>query len=250
MRRLTMWGIFLLAIFLIGSAPAHSAGAAADFSKVAEILDARGQMQEGAWVVRFPRSDLKVTINDEAMPTALGFVSWAAFKDMGKKTMIMGDLVLLEEEVFPVISVLEANGLQITALHNHFLHEQPRMMFMHIEGLGFKENLASGLRQALNQTGPGKTAAAGAPSSGTTPAPAPTATPGTTPASPPGTQPEPPPPAAAPEAAPAAPGATPAAPVTAPTPAPAPGAGLLRPGSPPRPPRGRLNSTCRARGCH
>ncbi len=234
MRRLTMWGIFLLGIFLIGSGPAHSAGAAADFSKVAEILDARGQMQEGAWVVRFPRSDLQVTINDEAMPTALGFVSWAAFKDMGKKTMVMGDLVLLEEEVFPVISVLEANGLQITALHNHFLHEQPRIMFMHIEALGFKENLAAGLRQAINQTGLAKTAAAGAPSPGTTPAAAPTAVSGTTPASPPGTQPEPPPPVAAPATAPVAPGAGPAAPVTAPPPAPAPGAGLApAPATPP-----------------
>ncbi len=231
MRRLTMLGIFLLSL-VVFSGPLSLAWAAADFSKVAEILDARGQMQEGAWVVRFPRSDLHVTINDEAMPTGLGFVSWAAFKDMGKKTMVMGDLVLLEEEVFPVISVLEANGLEITALHNHFLHEQPRIMFMHIEGLGFKENLATGLRQALNQTGPAKIAPVEAPAPGTTPAPAPAVAPETVAPPAPGVSPAPatqgtPAPGTAPAPAPA-PGAAPA-PTTqtpsAPTPAPAPGAG-------------------------
>ena len=66
------------------------------------------------------------------MPTALEFVSWAAFKGMGDKTMVMGNLVLLEKGVNPVITALEQNGIRITALHNHFFWEAPRLMFMHI----------------------------------------------------------------------------------------------------------------------
>ena len=252
MRKKAM-AIFFAVIFVMCSGPAPSLGAAkdADFSKVDEILNARGQMQEGAWVVRFPRSDLNVTINGEAMPNALGFVPWVAFKDMGKKkTMIMGDLVFLEEEVNPVISVLQEHGLKITALHNHFFYEQPRLMFMHIGGMGDKEALATGLRQALDQTG-GKAQAAAPPAAApavaaapeaapaSTPAPAPEAAPSAGPgsASAPGVAPAPAPtpgaePAATPQAAPApvpgagttpAPGAAPppeAAPAPAPTPAP------------------------------
>ena len=229
MRSMAKLGIILLGIFLICSGSLPLARAAADFSKVEEILQARGQMQEGAWVVRFPRRDLQVTINGEAMPTALGFVSWAAFKDMGKKTMIMGDLVLLEEEVFPVISVLEANGLQITALHNHFLHEQPRIMFMHVGGMGDKEALATGLRQALDQTGTVKAQTAASPDAAPAVAPGPGAAPASAPAP-------------TPEAAPApgsgsapAPGTAPSAASTA-APAPAPGAGTTpAPASTPSP---------------
>ncbi len=217
--------IFFLAIYVMCSGPAPSLGAdkGADFSKVDEILNARGQMQEGAWVVRFPRSDLNVTINGEALPNALGFVPWVAFKDMGKKkTMIMGDLVLLEEEVNPVISVLQEHGLKITALHNHFFYEQPRLMFMHIGGMGDKEALATGLRQALDQTG-GKAqaaaspaaapAVAAAPSPEAAPAPAPTAAPGAAPA-PEAAAPPQLAPAPAPEAAPAPETAAQPAPLT------------------------------------
>ena len=140
--------IFFLAL-LVGW---NAASFAQDFSEMEKILGAKGQLQEGAWVVRFPRSDLKLTIAGEAMPTALGFVSWAAFKDMADGAMIMGDLVLLEKEVNPVITSLEENGIQITALHNHFLWENPRLMFMHISGMGPKAALAKGLRLALDQT--------------------------------------------------------------------------------------------------
>ncbi len=142
----------LLVFFLRLLVGWDSAAAAGDFSEIEKILGAKGQLQEGAWVVRFPRSDLKITIAGEAMPTALGFVSWAAFKDMGEKTMVMGDLVLLEKEVNPVITALEKNGIQITALHNHFFREAPRLMFMHIGGMGPKVALAKGLRQALDKT--------------------------------------------------------------------------------------------------
>ncbi len=240
MKKLVI-GSILLALFHV-VALGQVVGAAGDFAGVEQILEARGQMQEGAFVVRFPRSDLNVSINGEPMPTALGFGGWVAFKDMGRHTMLMGDLPLLQEEVNLVISALEKNGLEITALHNHFFYEEPRIFFMHIGGMGPKEKLALGLRQALDQTGLAKTAAAPAPAPVTAPAPAPESA--SAPA--PGAAPAPtPPPAAAPggaspptpETAPAAPGTTPApAPPTTPA-APAPGAAPTpAPGSESAPP--------------
>lgn len=96
-----------------------------NFPEVEKILDTKGQMEEGALIVRFPRSDIKVTIDGESMPTALGFTSWAAWKGMGKDTMVMGDIVLLEKEINPVISALAEVDIDVTALHDHFLNEHP-----------------------------------------------------------------------------------------------------------------------------
>jgi biotin operon repressor len=159
--------LIIILYFLISCSGLSGGGkfaqAANDFQEAEKILDSKGQMQEGAWVVRFPRTDIKVTIAGEPMPTALGFGGWAAFKDMGKHTMVMGDLVLLEKEVNPVISTLEENGLQVTALHNHFFWEEPRIMFMHIGGMGSLTSLATGLRLALDKTDTPKGAAASAP---------------------------------------------------------------------------------------
>ncbi|MBM4288422.1 MAG: DUF1259 domain-containing protein [Deltaproteobacteria bacterium] len=142
-----LWAFFL--IFPAGWQPVR---AAVDFPAVEKILGAKGQMQEGALVVRFPRTDLKVSIAGEPVPTGLGFTSWTAWVKMGDKAMVMGDLVLLEREVNPVISTLGTAGIQVTALHNHFLSEQPRIMFMHIDGKGSPETLAEGIRKALSQT--------------------------------------------------------------------------------------------------
>lgn len=141
-----------LALFLGLLVAWNPALATDDFSEIEKILGAKGQLQEGAWVVRFPRSDLQVAIAGETIPTALGFGSWAAFKDMADGAMLMGDLVLLEKEVNPVITALEKNGIQITALHNHFFWEAPRLMFMHFGGMGPKAALAKGLREALDKT--------------------------------------------------------------------------------------------------
>jgi biotin operon repressor len=163
MKKIVMGAMCLSLFFSNAGWPA--AGAADGFSAIDQIMGTKGQMQEGAYVVRFPRSDLKMSIGGEAIPTAFGFGGWAAFKDVGKQAMIMGDLVLLQEEVNPVISALHENGLEITALHNHFFYEEPRIFFMHIGGMGPKEKLAQGLRQALD-----KTATPGAPAAPPTPA--------------------------------------------------------------------------------
>ncbi len=145
----------ILCVLVIGSSIAW----AADFGDVEKILGVAGQMQEGAIVFSFPRSDIKVTIDGESVPTALGFGSWTAWKEMGKKTMVMGDLVLLEKEINPVISALAEADINVTALHNHFTGEIPRIMYMHIGGMGPAEAMAKGIRNALNKTGTPKTQA-------------------------------------------------------------------------------------------
>ncbi len=159
--------VFPLMIVLSLSGPSP-APASTDFGEVAKILGFSGQMDEGAFVVRFGRSDIKVSIDGEPMPTALGFGSWTAWKDMGKETMVMGDLVLLEKEVNPVISALEEANVQVTALHNHFFYEQLRIMFMHIGGMGDPVKMAQGIRNALDKT-PTPHPSAGSPSGSETP---------------------------------------------------------------------------------
>ncbi len=113
-------GVALLFLAVLGWPP-HTH--AADFSAVEKNLGVAGQVQEGAYVVRFPRSDVKVTISGESVPTALGFGSWTAWKQTANDMMVMGDLVLLEKEVNPVISALAAGNINVTGLHNHFFFE-------------------------------------------------------------------------------------------------------------------------------
>jgi hypothetical protein len=130
-----------------------SQGYAADFSEVENILGVPGQIQEGAVVFSFSRSDLKIEMGGEPVPTAFGFGSWTAWKEMGNEVMVMGDLVLLEKEINPVISALAEADINVTALHNHFIGEVPRIKYMHIGGMGPAEAMAKGIRNALDKTG-------------------------------------------------------------------------------------------------
>jgi len=123
-----------------------------DLDQVEKILEAKGQVQEGALILQFPRTDISVSIDGDPLPTALGFISWVTWKTTGDQTLVMGDLVLLEKEVNPVISALEAVKIGVSALHNHFMQEQPRIMFMHIEGMGKAAELARGMKNALGKT--------------------------------------------------------------------------------------------------
>lgn len=154
MRRLMKFiGITVfLPLFVQIIAESNLTYADTNLPEVEKILGVKGQIQEDAFIVRFPRSDIKVMVDGEPIPTALGFTSWIAWKSMGKDTMVMGDIVLLEKEINPVISALAEVDIDVTALHNHFLNEQPRIMFMHIDGMGATKALARGIRNALNNT--------------------------------------------------------------------------------------------------
>ncbi|MBI3665036.1 MAG: DUF1259 domain-containing protein [Acidobacteria bacterium] len=101
--------------------------------------------------VSFPRMDVKVAVDRWPMHPFMGLTSWAAFTSGGDAgALVMGDLVLLEDEVNPVLSAALDNGLEVTALHNHFFFDTPRVMFMHIGGGGPVERLAAGVRQAMD----------------------------------------------------------------------------------------------------
>jgi hypothetical protein len=127
--------------------PAH---AASDWAAVGQALGKTGSVQAGGvYRVGLPRSDLKVTLDGVAIKPALALGSWVAFRDMDGQAMVMGDLVLTHDEVNPVMTALEANGIQITALHNHLLRSSPATMYMHIDGHGDAVKLATALHAAL-----------------------------------------------------------------------------------------------------
>ena len=144
-------------VFILGCASQLVAQAGSEkpneWQAVEQAIGRSGQVQgDGAYKLSFPRSDLKVTVNGVELKPALALGGWVAFSKPGADSMIMGDLVLAEDEVTPVMSSLENSGLQVTALHNHVLHESPRVMYMHIGGHGDAVKLATAIKEALALT--------------------------------------------------------------------------------------------------
>lgn len=112
--------------------------------QIEELTGAKGTLneKEGVFKVTFPRSDLDVTASGVKITPPMGLTAWAAFKLMEEHTMVMGDLVLTEEQVNPVMDVALANSLEVTGLHNHFFWDSPKIMFMHISGSDNPQTLA------------------------------------------------------------------------------------------------------------
>ncbi len=141
---------------LIFSFPALAQGGDAkpgDWQPVEQAIGRSGQLQgDGAYKFSFPRSDMKVTVEGVELKPPLALGGWVAFSKPGADSMVMGDLVLTEDEVTPVMSSLESSELQVTALHNHVLHESPRVMYMHIGGHGDAVKLAASIKQAIAST--------------------------------------------------------------------------------------------------
>lgn len=154
---------------LVAASLALPAHAATDWAAVGRALGKDGAVQAGGvYRVPLPRSDLTVTLDGVTIKPGLALGSWLAFQEMGDHVMVMGDLVLLQEEVNPVMKVLLDNGLEVTAIHNHLLRSQPFTMYMHVGGTGDAVKLATALHQALAMSKTPMTAAAPAAS----PAPA------------------------------------------------------------------------------
>jgi Domain of Unknown Function (DUF1259) len=124
-----------------------------DWQGVETALGRKGTAQGDMLKVTFPRSDLKVTVGEVPVEPGLALTSWIGFKGSEKNAMMMGDLVLLEKEVSPVVTKLIAEGVEITALHNHILNETPTVMYLHFSGNGDPKKFAEAMRSALSVTG-------------------------------------------------------------------------------------------------
>jgi Domain of Unknown Function (DUF1259) len=125
---------------------------ALDPAKIDQITGLKGKFneKEGVYKVTFPRNDVKVVVDGWTMPSFMGLGTWAAFKETQNDAMVMGDTVLFEDEVNPAMSAALDNGLSVTALHNHFFSDQPKVFFMHIEGEGTIEKLASAVKKVYD----------------------------------------------------------------------------------------------------
>lgn len=121
-----------------------------DATTIARITGLQPEVMNGIATVRVPRKDLGATVDGVSMDPFQGLTSWAAFQQAGNQTMVMGDLTLAQEEVDPAMSAALDNGLEVTALHNHFFYDHPNVFFMHIGGMGTTEQLAIGVRKALD----------------------------------------------------------------------------------------------------
>jgi hypothetical protein len=124
-----------------------------DTAKIEELTGAEGTLneKEGVFKVSVPRGDLSVIAGGVKLTPPMGLTSWAAFKKAGKHTVVMGDIVLLEDQVNPVMSVALDNGLEVTALHNHFFWDSPKVMFMHIGGMGDEAVLAAAVGKVFTK---------------------------------------------------------------------------------------------------
>jgi hypothetical protein len=138
------------------------------WTAVEDALGRRGTLNPGGVLkFSFPRSDLRVIADGVILKPALALGSWVAFERIGDHVMVMGDLVLLDGEVASVMASLQQNGVEQTALHNHLLHETPRVMYMHIRAIGNAVRIAKAVRTALEftETPLGSPAAAPSPTS-------------------------------------------------------------------------------------
>ena len=124
-----------------------------DTKKLDDILGYKGEMSKGVYKYTIGRPDVSLKEHGVTVTTFLGFNTWAAFQGSDDHAAVAGDFTMLEDEVTPVIKALVENGIEVVAVHNHMVHEQPRIFFLHYWGIGNAEQLAKGLKSALDQTG-------------------------------------------------------------------------------------------------
>lgn len=152
--------ILLSAIWIVAYARIAAAQEVpSDYQQVMKIVGKQGDYKANALKVNIPRNDLHMKIAGYSVPTPFGFGGWFAMtKGDGGEDVVMGDLVLTQEEVNPVMSALLDHGLEVTALHNHFFWDEPRVFFMHIHGHGKAVDLANQLKPAIDLIGQSKPA--------------------------------------------------------------------------------------------
>jgi len=139
--------IIVLGVWVSGQSVAQPEANTLDTVKIEQFTGVKGKLDtaESVFKVSQPRTDLNVIVAGVKITPQMGLTSWAGFQAVGDQVMVMGDIVLLEDQINPVMSVALNNGLEVTALHNHFLWDTPKIMFMHIGGMGNLEVLATGV---------------------------------------------------------------------------------------------------------
>ena len=148
---------YLLSILACCAIITAAFAAALDTAKIDQITGLKGKMneKEGVYKVTLPRNDVKVVVDGWTMPPFMGLGTWAAFtKGAHTEAMVMGDTVLFEDEVNAAMSAALDNGLNVTALHNHFFFDHPKVYFMHIEGEGAVDKLAGAVRKVYDSIKP------------------------------------------------------------------------------------------------
>jgi uncharacterized protein DUF1259 len=152
--KLVLFGTVVGAVVmaLLSSPFTVNAQQSSDWQEVEKVFNRKGTVQDDVFKVTFPRSDLKVKIGEVSIEPGLALTSWVAFKLIGSHAMIMGDLVLLEGEVIPVMSKLVEGGVEVTGLHNHIMSESPKVMYLHYFGQGEPTKLAETMKAAIALT--------------------------------------------------------------------------------------------------
>jgi hypothetical protein len=161
--------LFVSALCALMAFPGHASAqdVPADYQEVLKSLDRKGDFKAGVLKVNIPRNDLKMTVEGFPTPTPFGFGGWIALtKGDGGADVMMGDLVLLQEEVNPVLSALLDNNIDVTALHNHFFWDDPKVFYMHLHGMGSAADLARRVKPGLDLIGHVKAQAPAAASTG------------------------------------------------------------------------------------
>jgi hypothetical protein len=143
---------YLLSIPICCATITAALAAALDTAKIDQLTGLKGKMneKEGVYKVTLPRNDVKVVVDGWTMPPFMGLGTWAAFTGTPSGAMVMGDTVLFEDEVNAAMSAALDNSLNVTALHNHFFFDHPKVYFMHIEGEGAVDKLAGAVRKVYD----------------------------------------------------------------------------------------------------
>src|SRR5712664_3290092 len=154
MKLARMICIFSFFVLLPAAVPLSAQDLPKDYQEVLAFLGRTGDFKAKVLKVNIPRNDLHVTIAGQSTPTPFGFGGWVAMtKGDGSMEVLMGDLVLTQDEVNPVLSAILDHGIEVTALHNHFFFEEPRIFYMHVHGHGEAMNLARAIKPALDLIG-------------------------------------------------------------------------------------------------
>jgi len=143
----------LSCVAMAGLAASPAYAASPDWAQVGQALGKSGAVQAGGvYRVGFPRTDLKVSVDGVQLRTGFAWSGWVAFQPMGEQAMVMGDLVMTQDEVAPVMRKLREGGIEITAVHNHLLRAEPMTLYMHIHGQGDSVKLAAAIHDGLAQS--------------------------------------------------------------------------------------------------